>query len=333
MLFNAGMTKLLPDGNKIKKIRERLKYTQSELVGDFAEKFGVSIGLKTYQNLEMGKPCSEQVLNTIAVLFDLCLKNKHLYWHVSNDFNANSLKKIKKEIIRNTPELNMIETEEIYLHKIDKFEQFKSFKNPIGSRKFIYEFIPNPNEVLIISDVIKYMSQERDSFNSERERGWDEEDAIKEIEILKKISSEQSIFNRMVNDGKINIFVNVLTRSFYTVSFNYISKALDVQLVPSDSATIILFSKDNMLAKKVSMETTASNNKVELYAKKNSEILKKVKIPPNQDPEDFCRKFDEKKFFAENPMPEDKHKNNLETMNFKIENLKLLTQNKNISSG
>ena len=81
------------------------------------------------------------------------------------------------------------------------------------------------------------------------------------------------------------------------------------------------------------MATKESNKKMELYAKKYDKLLSKIKLPISKDesPYEAFGRWDHKNFESKNPWPADEE--NFYDKKFKISDLQLIDQNKNISSG
>jgi len=207
--MNTKKIKYKPDPAAIKALFNETGLVQKNLISE-AYKFKLKFSLRQYQRAAEGQELKEEVLNSIAIFFDLYLKeNKNSKRNISlndilkkeknvDNFNLNEsnsklidLKKYEKENL-----------EKCYLHRIESHEQITKIIKQSQFPKIFYPFNPNFKQINLIKKILEDFKSISKSFKRlKKESSETYENLGEEISSLDIISGFSSNIEELKKEG------------------------------------------------------------------------------------------------------------------------------------
>jgi len=187
--------KLKANGEAIKKLRS--------IAGLGQKHFDIKttgISYRNYQRAEGGEELNKSVLEVIATFYDKYLKEQKGY-------KKNVI--LDDIIISNKKNLSEIQQTELYLHKINNFEQISNIIKQSKLREIFYPFTPNKEQIEIIKKLIRSFTGIFNNFHKIKEKKISNkyDDVELELQTLDSISTFSNLLKDL-EDKKLYLYSN-----------------------------------------------------------------------------------------------------------------------------
>ena len=195
IIFNNMRMKLKANGEAIKKLRS--------IAGLGQKQFDIKttgISYRNYQRAEGGEELNKSVLEVIATFYDKYLKEQKGY-------KKNVI--LDDIIISNRKNLNQIQQTELYLHKINNFEQINNIIKQSKFREIFYPITPNHDQTDILKKMVRSFTGVFNNFNKikEKEISNKYEDVELELQTLDNISTFSNLIKKL-EEKKLYLYSN-----------------------------------------------------------------------------------------------------------------------------
>ena len=197
--------KLKANGEAIKKLRSIAGLGQKHFD---SKKTGISY--RNYQRAEGGEELNKNVLEVIATFYDKYLKEQKGY-------KKNVI--LDDIIINNEKKGDEIQQTEIYLHKINNFEQINNIIKQSEYREIFYPITPNHEQTDILKKIVRSFTSIYNNFHKVKPKQVSNkyEDVELELQTLDNIST----FSNLIKDLE--------DKKLYLYSNNYIHAKLGLE--------------------------------------------------------------------------------------------------------
>ena len=201
--------KLKANGEAIKELRSIAGLDQKYFD---AKKTGISY--RNYQRAEGGEELNKNVLEVIATFYDKYLKEQKGYKKnvVLDDIVINKEKHKK----------NSVQQIELYLHKINNFEQISNIIKQSKLREIFYPFTPNKEQIEIIKKLIRSFTSIFNNFHKIKKKKISNkyDDVELELQTLDSISTFSNLLKDL-EDKKLYLYSNNYIHSKLSLKYQF----------------------------------------------------------------------------------------------------------------
>ncbi len=205
-----------PNRNAIKTLRGLAKLTQSQVISK-----GLTLSYRQYQRAEGGKEkVSFKDVENIAKFYDKYLKE-------NTDHKINVY--VDDIIVEDRKDKTEKETKNfsynIYLHRIESYEQLSDIINQSKFQKIFYPNNPDKDQAAIIKEIVREFKKVYDDYNRglKNEKSDNYENIEKELESLDE-NSNFSAAMKMLNEKKLYLYANNFIHS--VLGYEYHEEAM-----------------------------------------------------------------------------------------------------------
>lgn len=187
--------KLKANGKAIKNLRSIAGLAQKQF-----DTKTTGVSYRNYQRAEGGEELNKSVLEVIATFYDKYLKEQKGY-------KKNVI--LDDIIIKNHKNENEIQQTELYLHKINNFEQINNIVKQSEYRQIFYPITPNHEQTDILKKIVRSFTEVFNNFHKIKEKKISDkyEDVELELQTLDNISTFSNLI-KSLEDTKLYLYSN-----------------------------------------------------------------------------------------------------------------------------
>ena len=227
IIFAVMKTKLTADGKAIKGLRSLAGLNQKHF-----DTKATGISYRNYQRAEAGEKLNKSVLETIATFYDKYLKEEKGYKkNVILDDIILDNEKIDKEN----------QQTQLYLHKINNFEQINNIVKQSEFREIFYPITPNHEQTDIIKKIVRSFTGIFNNFHKIKDKKisnkYDEVEL--ELQTLDNISTFSNLI-KSLEDKKLYLYSNNYIHSKLWLEYSFDGDAM-FPIVKDENHAIFCF--------------------------------------------------------------------------------------------
>lgn len=201
---------VIPNKEAIKKLRGLAKLTQSQVIDK-----GLTLSYRQYQRAEGGKKLSLHDVEKIAKFYDNYLKKTVNKTNVYVDDII-----IKDNKVKTEKELKNF-SYNIYLHRIESYDQLSDIIKQSKFQKIFYPNNPDKAQTELIKNMVRGFKQVFDEYNNNTKNKNNDgyEDIEKELESL-DMTSSFSFAIKKLSEKKLYLYANNFVHSYIGWGYN-----------------------------------------------------------------------------------------------------------------